>query len=64
MRVFANILSQQTQNDNDKANKSTSLMGLIIKLASKNFKRNRLLMIFGRPNSISKNFVKHMINWG
>ena len=45
------------------ANKITILMGLTIMQASKNFKSNKLLRIFGRPNNISKNFVKHMINW-
>ena len=46
------------------ANKITRLMGLTIMQASKNFKSNRLVRIFGRPNGISKTFVKHMISWG
>ena len=41
-------------------NKTMRLMGLTIMQASKNFKRNRLLGIFG----ILKTFVKHMNNWG
>ena len=43
-------------------NKTNILMGLTIMQASKNFKSNRLLRIFGRSNSISKTFVKHMNN--
>ena len=46
------------------ANKISRFMGLIIMLVSKNFKSNRLLRIFGRSNGISKNFVKHMNNFG
>ena len=34
------------------ANKITILMGLTIMQASKNFKSNKLLRIFGRSNSI------------
>ena len=45
-------------------NKITRLMGLTIMQASKNFKSNKLLRIFGRTNSISKTIVKHMNNWG
>src|SRR4051812_47641995 len=41
------------------ANKITKLVGLIIMLASKNFKSNRLLGIFGRSNDISKTVVKY-----
>ena len=40
-------------------NKTMRLMGLTIMQASKNFKRNRLLGIFGRSNGISKTFVKY-----
>ena len=39
-------------------------MGLTIMQASKNFKSQRPQRIFGRPNIISKTFVKHMNNWG
>ena len=46
------------------ANKITILMGLTIMQASKNFRSNRLLRIFGRPNGISKNFVNCMNIWG
>ena len=46
------------------ANKITILMGLTIMQASKNFRSNRLLRIFGRPNGISKNFVKYMNHLG
>ena len=46
------------------ANKITGLMGLNIIQASKNFKSNRLLRIFGRSDSISKNFENHTNNWG
>ena len=46
------------------ANKITRLMELTITQASKNFKSNRLLRIFGRPHGISKTFAKHMNNWG
>ena len=45
-------------------NKTMRLMGLTIMQASKNFKRNRLLGIYGRTNGISKTFVKYMNNWG
>ena len=45
-------------------NKITVLVGLTIMQASKNFKSNRLLRIFGRLNGISKSFAKHMNNWG
>ena len=59
-----NILNQRTQNDSDKdANNITSILGLTIMQASKNFKINMLLRIFGRSNGISKTFVKHMNNW-
>ena len=46
------------------ANKITILMGLTIMKASKNFKSNKLLRIFGRSDIISKNLVKHTNNWG
>ena len=42
------------------ANKITRFMVLTITQASKNFKSNRLLGIFGRLNGISKTFVKYM----
>ena len=45
-------------------NKITILMGLTIMQASKNFKSNKLLRIFGILNIISKNLVKHINNWG
>ena len=45
-------------------NMTTRLMGLTIMQASKNFKRNRLLGIFGRSNGISKTFVKYMNQLG
>ena len=45
-------------------NKTMRLMGLTIMQASKNFRSNRLLRIFGRPNGISKDFVNCMNNWG
>ena len=45
-------------------NKTTRLMGLTIMQASKNFKSNRLLRIFGSSNSISKTFVKYMNQLG
>ena len=45
-------------------NKTMRLMGLTIMQASKNFKRNRLLGIFGRSNGISKTFVKYMNQLG
>ena len=45
-------------------NKTMRLMGLTIMQASKNFKRNRLLEIFGRSNGISKTFVKYMNQLG
>ena len=46
------------------ANKISRLMGLIIKLASKNFKCNRLLRIFGRSNGILNTFVKYLNQLG
>ena len=46
------------------ANKISRLMGLIIKLASKNFKCNRLLRIFGRSNDILNTFVKYLNQLG
>ena len=46
------------------ANKINILMGLTIMKASKNFKSNKLLRIFGISNIISKNLVKHIKNWG
>ena len=46
------------------ANKITRLMGLTIMQASKNFKSNRLLRIFGRSNGISKTVVKYMNQLG
>ena len=46
------------------ANKITTFMVLTITQASKNFRSNRLLRIFGRPNSISKTFVKYMNHLG
>ena len=45
-------------------NKTMRLIGLTIMQASKNFKRNRLLGIFGRSNGISKTFVKYMNQLG
>ena len=44
------------------ANKITILMGLTIMQASKNFKSNKLLRIFGRPDILLKNLVKHTNN--
>ena len=46
------------------ANKITRLMGLTIMQASKNFKSNRLLRIFGRSNDVSKTVVKYMNQLG
>ena len=46
------------------ANKIMRFMVLTITQASKNFRSNRLLRIFGRPNGISKNFVKYMNQLG
>ena len=45
-------------------NKTMRLMGLTIMQASRNFKRNRLLGIYGRTNGISKTFVKYMNQLG
>ena len=45
-------------------NKTTRLMGLTIMQASKKFKNNRLLRIFGRSNGISKTVVKYMNQLG
>ena len=45
-------------------NKTTRVMGLTIMQASKNFKSQRLLGIFGRSNGISKTFVKYMNQLG
>ena len=45
------------------ANKITRLVRLTIMQATKNFKSNRLLKIFGRPNGISNTFGKHTNNW-
>ena len=61
-----NILNQRPQNYSDKgdANKITRLMGLTIMQASKNFKSNRLLRIFGRSDGIPKTFVKYMNQLG
>ena len=42
------------------ANKITRLMGLIIMIASKNFKSIRMSRIFRRTNGISKTFVKYL----
>ena len=41
------------------ANMITGLMGLIIKLVSKNFKSIRMSRIFRRTNGISKTFGKY-----
>ena len=46
------------------ANKITRLMGLIIMLASKNFKSIRMSRIFRSTNCISKTFVKYMNQLG
>ena len=46
------------------ANKITRLIGLIIMLASKNFKSIRLLRIFKRTNDIMKTFVKYLNQLG
>ena len=46
------------------ANKITRLMGLTIMQASKNFKSNRLLRIFGSSSSILNTFVKYMNQLG
>ena len=45
-------------------NRILRLMGLTIMEASKNFKSNRLLRIFGRSNGISKTVVKYMNQLG
>ena len=42
------------------ANKITRLMGLIPIQASNNFRSNRQLGIFRRPDGTSKSFVKYM----
>ena len=49
-----------TRNDN----KITRLMGLTIMQASKNFKSNRVLRIFGSSNSISKAYVNYLNQLG
>ena len=46
------------------ANKITRLIGLIIMLASKNFKSIRMMSIFKRTNGISKTFVKYLNQLG
>ena len=46
------------------ANKISILMELSIMQASKNFKSNKLLRIFGRSNIISKTLVKHINKLG
>src|SRR4051812_33339197 len=46
------------------ANNIRRLMGLTILQVGKDFKSHRLLRIFGRPNGISKNFVKYMNHLG
>ena len=46
------------------ANKITILMGLTIMQASKNFKSNRLLGIFGSSNSILKTSVNYLNQLG
>ena len=46
------------------ANKITILMGLTIMQASKNFKSNRLLRIFGRSNGILNTSVKYLNQLG
>ena len=46
------------------ANKITRLIGLIIMLASKNFKSIRLMRIFRRTNGITKTFVKYLNQLG
>ena len=46
------------------ANKITRLMGLIIMVASKNFKNIRMSRIFRRTNGMSKTFVKYMNQLG
>ena len=46
------------------ANKVTRLMGLTIMQASKNFKSNRLLRIFGRSNVILNTFVIYLNQLG
>ena len=46
------------------ANKITRLMGLTIMQASKNFKSNTLLRIFGRSNSILKTIVEYLNQLG
>ena len=45
-------------------NMTTRRMGLTIMQASKNFKSNRLLRIFGRSNSILKTIVKYLNQLG
>ena len=45
-------------------NKINRLMGLTIMQASKNFKSNRLLRIFGSSSSILNTFVKYMNQLG
>ena len=46
------------------ANNINILMGLTIMQASKNFKSNRLLKIFGRSNDILNTFVKYLNQLG
>ena len=46
------------------ANKITILMGLTVMQASKNFKSNRRLRIFGRSNGILNTFVKYLNQLG
>ena len=46
------------------ANNLMRLMGLTIMQASKNFKSNRLLRIFGSSSSILNTFVKYMNQLG
>ena len=45
-------------------NKISILMGLIIMVASKNFKNIRMSRIFRRTNGMSKTFVKYMNQLG
>ena len=65
LRVFANILSQQTQNDNDKeCQLDFYTYGINHNESKQVLQSNKLLRISGGSNSISMTIVKHMNNWG
>ena len=65
MRVFAIILSQQTENNNDKeCQEDYETYGINHNASKQEFQEPKALEDFRKIEYYLKTFAKHMNNWG